>query len=175
MSAVCLLLVYLGESMCGGSFDLIFICLPLYLGAVLADLLSTYPSSLKVTALVRNPTNFQKFRDLGVQVIQGSFGDVDLITSLARISDITVNAGDSDDLRLNKAILDGQKARVVQDRNSPAALLHTSGVAIFADGSTEGKHDPNGKVWNVRPRPRPRIRLLCSRERGLTLHLWMAL
>ncbi|KAH9979193.1 hypothetical protein BJV74DRAFT_888117 [Russula compacta] len=118
-------------------------------GAVLADLLGrTYASSLKVTALIRNATHFQAFRDLGVQVIQGSFDDLDLITTLARTSDITVNAGDSDDVRLNTAILDGQKARVVQDRNPPAALLHTSGVAVFADGTTEGKHDPNSKVWN---------------------------
>ncbi|KAI0249453.1 hypothetical protein BJV78DRAFT_1227496 [Lactifluus subvellereus] len=116
-------------------------------GAVLVDLLKSYPD-LEVTALVRNPTHAETVRALGVNVVQGSFSDTDLITSHTRTADITINTGDSDDVALNAAILAGQKARVVEDGMSPAVLLHTSGVAVFADGTTEGKHDSNGKVWN---------------------------
>ena len=116
---------------------------------MLVDLLKSNPD-LEVTALVRNPTHAEMIRALGVNVVQGSFSDTELITSHARAADITVNLGDSDDVVLNAAILAGHKARVVEDGKSPAVLLHTSGVAVFADGTTEGKHDSDGKVWNVR-------------------------
>jgi uncharacterized protein YbjT (DUF2867 family) len=117
---------------------------------VLANLVNAHPE-LKVTALVRNPAHINAFKSLGVEVIQGSFGDVETITLHARNADITVNNGDSDDVRLTEAILAGQKARFVEDKKPKPALLHTSGVAVFADGNQEGKHDPNTKVWNVRP------------------------
>ncbi|KAI0298776.1 hypothetical protein B0F90DRAFT_1730957 [Multifurca ochricompacta] len=116
-------------------------------GAVLVDLIKAFPN-LEITAIVRNPDHFEAIRGLGVQVVQGAFSDVDLITSRAREADITVNAGDSDDVGLNTAILAGQKARVVEDNKPPAVLLHTSGVAVFMDGGNEGKHDPNNKAWN---------------------------
>jgi uncharacterized protein YbjT (DUF2867 family) len=120
-----------------------------HLGSVLADLVKAYPD-LDVTALVRNPAHSNAFQALGVKVVQGSFKDTDIITSHARSADITVNLGDSDDVELTTAILDGQRARVREGRPK-AALLHTSGVAVFGDGSTEGKHDPNAKIWNVCP------------------------
>lgn len=120
------------------------------LGAVLVDLLKIYPD-LKVTALVRNPAHADAIRGLGVEVVQGTFSDTDLITSHARAADITVNAADADDVALFAAILAGHKARVVEDKQPPAVLLHTSGVAVFLDDGKEGKHDPNSKVWNVRP------------------------
>lgn len=116
---------------------------------MLADLVKTYPD-LKVTALVRNPAHFGAFEDIGVKVVNGSFSDTDIISSQAKIADITVNSGDSDDVGLTTAILAGQAARVAEGKPR-AALLHTSGVAVFGDGSKEGKEDPNAKVWNVRP------------------------
>lgn len=119
------------------------------LGAVLADLVKAYPN-LKITALVRNPAHIGAFEDIGVKVVKGSFNDTDIITSHAQSADITVNLGDSDDVGLTTAILAGQKARVAEGKPK-AALLHTSGVAVFGDGSKEGKHDPKAKVWNVRP------------------------
>ncbi|SRR5216684_1825884 len=124
----------------------------LRLGAVLADLVQIYPN-IRVTALVRNPAHADALSKSSkvVDVVQGSFNDTALITSKARDADITVNTGDSDDVELTKAILAGQKLRVTEDLKSPAALLHTSGVAVFADGTTDGKHDPHAKVWNVRP------------------------
>jgi uncharacterized protein YbjT (DUF2867 family) len=119
---------------------------------VLVDILKNF-SDLEVTALVRNPSHVEVIRDLGVKVVQGSFSDVDLITSHARTADITINSADSDDTALSGAILAGQKARVVEDGKPPAILLHTSGVAVFGDGGKEGKHPADGKVWNVRISP----------------------
>jgi hypothetical protein len=116
---------------------------------VLAELVKTHPE-LKFTALVRNPSNIEAVRNLGVEVVQGSFSDTDMISSHARAADITINSADSDNTVLNEAILTGQRARVVDDRKSPAVLLHTSGVAVFVDGGKEGKHDPTSKIWNVR-------------------------
>lgn len=123
--------------------------LSFHLGAVLAELVKTHPE-LKFTALVRNPSHAEAVRKLGVEVVQGSFSDTDLISSHARGADITINSADSDSVVLNEAILAGQRARVIDDGKTPAILLHTSGVAIFIDGGREGKHDPNGKIWNVR-------------------------
>jgi hypothetical protein len=101
-------------------------------------------------ALVRNPSHVEAVRNLGVDVVQGSFSDTDLISSHARGADITINSADSDSVVLNEAILTGQRARVADDGKPPAVLLHTSGVAVFVDGGKEGKHDPNSKIWNVR-------------------------
>jgi len=119
-------------------------------GAVLADLVKTYPD-LKITALVRNPSHVKAVRDLGVEVVEGSFSDTDLISSQARAVDITVNSADSDNTSLNEAILVGQRARVVEDGKPPPVLFHTSGVAVFTDGGKEGKHDTENKLWDVRP------------------------
>jgi hypothetical protein len=116
---------------------------------VLAELVKVHPE-LKFTALVRNPSHVEAVRSLGVEVVQGSFSDTDLISSHARAADITINSGDSDSVSLNESILAGQRARVVDDGKPPGILLHMSGTAIFSDGGKEGKHDPNGKVWNVR-------------------------
>jgi len=116
-------------------------------GAVCADLVKAFPD-LQITALVRNPSHFEAVSALGVKVVQGSFSDIDLISSHVRAADITVNSGDSDNVELNEAILAAQKARVVDGGKPPPVLLHTSGVAVFCDGGTEGKHDPNGKVWD---------------------------
>jgi hypothetical protein len=122
-----------------------------HLGSVLVALRKAHPD-LKVTAVVRNPAHVDAVRRLGVEVIQGSFSDINLITLHARESDITINTASSDDLELTNAILAGHKARVVEDKKDPAILLHTSGTAIFMDDGKEGKHDPDSKVWNVRPR-----------------------
>jgi hypothetical protein len=116
---------------------------------VLAELVKAHPE-LKFTALVRNPSHIEAVRNLGVEVVQGSFSDTDLISSHARAADITINSADSDTTALNEAILTGQRARVVDDSKPRAVLLHTSGVAVFSDDGKEGKHDPNGKIWNVR-------------------------
>ncbi len=50
-----------------------------------------------VTALDRDPAHFKTFQDLGVEAVQGDFGNTDLITDHARSTNITANPGDSDD------------------------------------------------------------------------------
>jgi len=116
-------------------------------GSVLVALRKAHPD-LKVTALVRNPAHVDAVRGLGVEVVQGSFSDTNLITLRARESDITINTASADDVELSNAVLAGHKARVVEDKKAPAILLHTSGVAVFMDDGNEGKHDPDSKVWN---------------------------
>ncbi|KAI9437198.1 hypothetical protein H4582DRAFT_2129619 [Lactarius indigo] len=115
--------------------------------AVLVNLVKNF-SNLKITALVRSNAHLDAVRGEGVEVVQGTFSDTDLITSHARAADITVNIADADDVGLTTAILAGQKARVVQDKKDRAVLLHTSGVAVFADTTRDGRHDPNIKVSN---------------------------
>jgi uncharacterized protein YbjT (DUF2867 family) len=122
----------------------------LYLGAVLVELVNHFKEDLKITALVRNGDHEEAVRKLGVEVVLGSFDKVELITKHARTADITVNAAGSDDIELTKAILAGQKARVLEDKKNPAALVHTSGVAVFSGEETDGRHDPGLRLWNVR-------------------------
>jgi hypothetical protein len=130
----------------------------LYLGAILVDLLKHFGGEVRITALARKkapsknePNASEVLRGLGVEVVEGEFSDSELITKHARTADITINAAGSDDIPLTKDILAGQKARVEEDKKLPAALLHTSGVAIFA-GNNCGRHDPgpNLQLWNVR-------------------------
>ena len=108
-----------------------------HLGSVLIALRMAHPN-LKITAVVRNPAHVDTFHRLGVEVVQGSFSNANLLTSRARESDITINTVSSDSCL--------EKARVVEDKKTPAILLHTSGVAIFMDDGKEGKHDPYSKV-----------------------------
>jgi len=122
----------------------------LYLGAILVELVEHFKEDFKITALVRNKVHEEAVRGLGVEVVLGSFGDTKLIAKHARTADITVNAAGSDDIVLTEAILEGQKARVVEDKKNPAVLVHTSGVAVFAGKETVGRHDPGLKLWNVR-------------------------
>jgi hypothetical protein len=148
--------------------DLTTTSLPL--GAVLADLVQAYPD-IRVTALIRNPAHSAalKANNKVVDVVEGTFSDLALITSQARNADITFNTGDSDDVELTKAILAGQRLRATVDSKSPAALVHISGVAVFADGTTDGKHDPQAKVWNVRPR----CYITVHAHDGLIFHGWL--
>jgi hypothetical protein len=101
---------------------------------------------------VRDPSHFDAIRSLGAEVVQGRFSDTNLISSRVRAADITVNLGNGDSTVFNEAILAGQKARVVDDGKTPAVLFHMSGLAVFFDGGTEGKHHTNSKLWSVRLR-----------------------
>ena len=138
----------------------------LCLGAILADIVKHFKDDVQITALLRTKVHVEAVRKLGVRVEivekegEGEGKDEDdkrkakLITSItkhARTADITINAAGSDDIDMTNAILAGQKARFVEDKKSPAALLHTSGVAVFAGKGRVGRHDdPDLKQWNVR-------------------------
>ncbi|KAI0312778.1 NAD-binding protein [Amylostereum chailletii] len=115
-------------------------------GSVLVSLIKQYPS-WNVNALVRGEKYFEPVRALGVTVIHGTFSDESLIAEQARAADIVINAADSDHVQLNAAILVGMKQRF--DEGKPKGILiHTSGVSNFHDGTTEGKYNPDCRVWN---------------------------
>ncbi|KAI0056495.1 NAD(P)-binding protein [Artomyces pyxidatus] len=115
-------------------------------GSLLVVLRERYPE-LAITALVRNPAHVEKIRATGATVLQGSFADVDIIAEQSYLADFVFNIADADDVSLTAAILKGAKRRVDEGK-SKNVLIHTSGVAVFLDGTTEGKYDPNGRIWN---------------------------
>jgi uncharacterized protein YbjT (DUF2867 family) len=101
-----------------------------------------------VIALVRNEAHHAAIRALGVTVVHGSLADTALIEGQAYEADIVVNAASADDLPATKAILRGLKRRHDAGRRK-GTLVHTSGVAVFTDGTKEGKFYPDAKVYNV--------------------------
>ena len=105
---------------------------------------------LSVTALVRKQKDIEAIRATGVaRVIVGSHDDLEQIQNLAAQADIVVNAADSDDLPLTKAILEGLKARSKTVTLKPI-LIHTSGSGVVSD-QAEGEFTHSGqKIWNVR-------------------------
>ena len=144
----------------------------LCLGAILddlvkyrAELVERFHKEIKFAALVRNTNHVEVIRQLeGVHVVipdEATLSEPELLAKFiadhARTADITINAADSDNVELTEAILEGQKARVVEDKKERAALLHTSGVAVFAGEERDGRHHPvdpvdpaSGHIWNVR-------------------------
>ena len=105
-------------------------------------------------ALIRNVATLEAFNDgLGaiptrVEAVKGTFDDLDLITQYAADSDFVINTADSDNVSLKDALLKGFKKRFEEGKGLPG-FIHTSGCAIFADGVTDGKANPDGKVWTV--------------------------
>lgn len=77
-----------------------------------------------------------------------SLEDYTLVASLASESDIIVNIADSDDFLLIEAILKTFKKRK-EEGKSAGSFIQTSGTMIFLDGNTEGKFDPQAKIWTV--------------------------
>jgi putative NADH-flavin reductase len=120
----------------------------LCLGAILADFVKNF-KDLQITAIVRNKNHIKAVSKLGVNVVEGEFSNAELVAKHARTADITINAAGSDDVPLTEAILAGQMARVEEDGKARAALLHTSGVAVFAGEERDGRHYPDHKKWNV--------------------------
>jgi hypothetical protein len=64
----------------------------------------------------------------------------DLIEWVAQ-SDVVINCADSDSDDLTRALLEGFKKRNEKGARGRAVLIHTSGVAVFLDKGTEGKHN----------------------------------
>lgn len=108
---------------------------------------SAYPD-LVYTALIRNESYAPAVRDAGAVPVIGTFADLDLATRLAEEADIVINCADADTLPFHKAILEGLKKRKEAGKGV-GILIHTSGTAVFLDGSTDGKLVEGGKVWNV--------------------------
>lgn len=70
------------------------------------------------------------------------------MASLASEADIVVNVADSDDFLQIEAILESFKKRK-EGGKSVSSFIQTSGTMIFLDGNTEGKFDPEAKIWTV--------------------------
>jgi hypothetical protein len=66
-------------------------------------------------------------------------------------SDVVINCADSDSDDLTRALLEGFKQREEKGGGARgrAVLIHTSGVAVFLDKGTEGKHNPDLQESNV--------------------------
>ncbi|KAG8925852.1 hypothetical protein FRC00_003543 [Tulasnella sp. 408] len=114
-------------------FSVFFLGVTGYIGgSVLVELKNRYPNA-QFTALVRNPKDNAAVQALGVQVVQGSHSDLDLIRKLSSESDVVVNCGDSDDLPLTKAILAGleNRAQATPDASKKPILVHTSGTGLL--------------------------------------------
>jgi uncharacterized protein YbjT (DUF2867 family) len=121
--------------------------LPPLVGAVFTALRKRFPS-WTVAALVRNEAHHAEIRALGVTVVHGSLTDYALIEEQAYEVDIVINAANADDLPATEAVLRGLKRRYNAGRPK-GTLVHTSGAAVFTDGTQEGKFYPDAKVYNV--------------------------
>jgi uncharacterized protein YbjT (DUF2867 family) len=104
--------------------------------------------SWTVAALVRNEAHHAEIRALGVTVVHGSLADYALLEEQAYEVDIVINAASADDVPATEAILRGLKRRYDAGRPK-GTLVHSSGGAVFADGTKEGRFYPDAKVYNV--------------------------
>lgn len=114
-------------------FSLFFLGVTGYIGgSVLVELKNRYPNA-QFTALVRNPKDIVAVQALGVQVVQGSHSDLELVQKLSSENDVVVNCGDSDDLPLTKVILAGleSRAQAKPDASRKPILIHTSGTGLL--------------------------------------------
>ena len=125
-----------------------------YLGSVLVALQRAYPT-FKFKALARDETAIEAFNtaagpnDTRVEAVKGSFEDSELVTRLTYEADIVITATDAGNIGLKDALLKGFKKRF-DDGKPLGAYIHTSGAAIFLDGSKEGKYDFSARIWTVR-------------------------
>ncbi|TDL16202.1 NAD-binding protein [Rickenella mellea] len=115
-------------------------------GSVLVALRKKYPDAL-IKAFIRSPEQAEAIRAAGANPIIGTFGELDKVADLSHDADIVLQCADSDNVELITAILRGMKRRKDEGKRV-GSLIHTSGTAIFLDGSKTGKFDPNGKIWN---------------------------
>lgn len=116
-------------------------------GSVLTVLKKAHPD-YEFVALVRSSTAAEAVSKAGARVIIGSFDDHDKVAQAASEVDIVMNIADADNIPLTEDLLRGIKKRW-QTTGKVGILIHTSGSAIFFDGSTEGKFNKDGKVWTV--------------------------
>lgn len=124
-------------------------------GAVLAHLHKTFPTFI-FKAFVRNERAMNVINqylntnpDLPkIETIIGSLDDIERMADLAYEADIVINVADSDSVPLRDGLLKGLKRRFDNGRGI-GSFIHTSGAAIYWDGSQDGKFNQEGKVWTV--------------------------
>jgi uncharacterized protein YbjT (DUF2867 family) len=136
-------------------------------GAVLGALMQEW-QDLQITALVRNAaavealssmflcpwdefscslTNLNHL-EIGINAIQGSHADLEVITDLAAKADLVVNAADADDLDMVNAILKGCKQSFDQYDGKKTLFIHTSGTMLLQDHAN-GSFEPSAPVYDV--------------------------
>lgn len=125
-------------------------------GAVLVHLQKSFPNST-FRALVRNERAVKvvnKFINVdstlpNVETIIASLEDIERVADLAYEADVVINVADSDSVPLRDGLLKGLKRRY-DNGKGVASFIHTSGAAIYWDGTQDGKFNDSGKVWTVR-------------------------
>ncbi|KAG9044688.1 hypothetical protein FS837_007703 [Tulasnella sp. UAMH 9824] len=119
-------------------------------GSILVRFQQEYPN-FTWSALVRNPKDVSTIQALGVNVVQGTQSDLDLIERTAAEHDVVLNLANSDDLPLTQAVLKGleSRARSVAVAGKPI-LLHTSGSGVVTDTPWDGAYHPgtSDKIWD---------------------------
>lgn len=106
-----------------------------------------YPD-FEYKVLVRSESDSEVLRAAGFIPVQGTLQDLGKIAELSADADVVVNAADADDVELVNAILRGLKARRDAGKGT-GTFIGTSGAMLFQDGVTDGKYDPNAKIWTV--------------------------
>lgn len=94
---------------------------------------SAHPD-IRISALVRSKADVGAVKAAGAdEVILSSHTDLEQIRTAASAADIVLNAADSDDLPLTKAIIAGLKTHLQGGKQS--ILIHTSGTGVVSDNA----------------------------------------
>ncbi|EXJ96081.1 hypothetical protein A1O1_01207 [Capronia coronata CBS 617.96] len=109
----------------------VFIIGPGFIGWNILELL--VDQGYQVTALTRRAEHASGITQSGARALMGTLDDLELITSQAASSDITIQCATGDNLALAQAILDGARRRAQQGKNT--IYIHTSGAKVFDDGA----------------------------------------
>lgn len=108
---------------------------------------SAHPD-IRISALVRSKADVGAVKAAGAdEVILSSHTDFEQIRTAASAADIVLNAADSDDLPLTKAIIAGLKTHLQGGKQS--ILIHTSGTGVVSDNARGSFTDEAKKIWNV--------------------------
>lgn len=89
-----------------------------------------------VTGLVRSQTKADQLRSMGIEPVFGTLNDLDTIRDAATAADAVINAANSDEGSVVRALLSALEG-------SGKALLHTSGTSVASD-------DALGEPGNIR-------------------------
>lgn len=127
-----------------------------YVGGCYLNRLLTWDSKPSaITVLTRRKETFPLIEALTtsetkVKALQGSFDDLDVLTTAAAEHDITIEAGDSDNPSLVNALLKGMEKRKAAGKGT--TFIHVSGTGTLVDDArgasksdtvyTDGKADP---------------------------------
>ena len=95
-----------------------------------------------IYTITRNPEKAARLNDVhpAIRAVHGDFSDTELITALATQSDVIVEAADSDNEQLVKALSAGARKR--KENGLATYFIHISGTGVLTDdarGMFEGQ------------------------------------